>query len=124
MAKTRRTQHGGSKLNGLIALVIVAVVVVGAIRIVPVYITAYAYRDFIRTKAKFADVERRPVEEVRKDVYDKARELELPVEMNQINIEKVPGGIRIQSAFSMPVDLVVMQRDFHFDFVADTRSTY
>lgn len=124
MSNTSRKQYGGAKLNTIIAFVIIAALVVAGIRIVPVYITAYAYRDFIRTKARLADVNRQPVNVIQDEIYKKAQQLEIPVERSQISVEKVSGGVRIQSSFALPVDLVVMHRDFHFNFVEDTRNAY
>lgn len=124
MQRIPRNQRGGSKLQAVIALVILAALVIGAIRIVPVYVRAYELRDFMRSEAKFAGVNYKPHEEVRNDVYRKALELELPLDPKQLQSSTVPGGVRVVARFSVPVDLVVMEHSFNFEFVADTRSAY
>lgn len=124
MQKISRNQRGGSKLQAVIALLILAALVIGAVRIVPVYVRAYELRDFMRSEAKFAGVNHKPPEAVRSDVYRKALELELPLQQNQLQSSIVPGGIRVAARFSVPVDLVVMEHTLNFEFVADTRSAY
>jgi hypothetical protein len=124
MQKTFQNQRGGGKLQALIALVVVAILIIGAIRIVPVYVRAYELRDFMRSEAKFAGVNRKPHEAVRNDVYLKAMALDLPVERNQIQSSAVPSGIRVVARFSVPVDLVVMDYNLNFEFEGDTRSAY
>ncbi|MGH9863344.1 MAG: hypothetical protein ACRD35_07970 [Candidatus Acidiferrales bacterium] len=117
-------ERGGSKLKTLIALVAIAAVLIGVVRIVPVYVDAYNYEDSIRTQAKMYSVDRKPLDKVREELYQKAQELKLPITREQIQVSNAPGGIAIHSSFAVPVNLIVYQHTLRFDFSADTHSAY
>jgi len=118
------SQGGGSAIKILIALVVIAAVGVGGVRVVPVYVNVYEFEDAMRSQAKFATVERKTPEGIRDDLYKKAKELELPLTREQIQVSTITGGVAIAARFTVPVDLVVTQRNFEFNLSADTRSAY
>lgn len=120
----RRRARGGSRLNSFIALVIVVSLFVAGIRIIPVYVRAYEFRDAMRSQAKFAGVDRKPKEVVREELYERARSLDLPIAPDQIQVALAPGGITVVSHFSVPVDLILFQYRVNFEFTADTRSAF
>lgn len=116
--------RGGTKVNLLIGLLVTAALIVGALRVVPVYIRSYEYKDYMRTQAKFAGVENKPPDAVRDALYRKANDLELPIRREQIRVGPGPGGVRITTQFTVPLDLVVYQTSLSFNFSEDTRSAY
>jgi hypothetical protein len=119
-----RKIRGGSKLNTLIALVIVVALFIGGVRLIPVYVNAYEFRDAMRSQAKFAGVDRKSHEQVREELYKKAVELRLPLQREQIQVTQAPGGIAVAARFAVPVDLVVFQHTVNFDFNEDTSRAY
>jgi hypothetical protein len=124
LSGTGSKAHGGSKLNALVALLIVVSLFVGGIKIVPVYVRAYEFRDAMRSQAKFASVDRKAPEQVREELFRKAKQLELPVAREQIRVVPAPGGIAVAANFRVPVDLIVFQHEFGFAFNADTSTAY
>lgn len=117
-------QRGGGAVKGLIALAIFASLILAGLRIIPVYIDAYAFRDAMRSQAKFAGVERKSPEQIREELYKKAQELELPITREQIQVSAQQHGVAIVARFSIPVDLIAYQTTLNFDYSADTRTAY
>ena len=122
-SQTRKVRCGG-KLNALIGLAIVVSLFVGGIKLIPVYVNAYEFRDAMRSQAKFASVERKSHEQVREELYKKAMELRLPLQREQIQVTQAPGGIAVAARFAVPVDLIVFQHTVNFEFNADTSTAY
>lgn len=124
LGKQASKARGGGKLNALIALVIVVALFVGGIKLIPVYVNAYEFRDAMRSQAKFAGVDRKSHEQVREELYQKARDLRLPVQREQIHVTAAPGGIAVATRFAVPVDLIVFQHTLNFEFNEDTSTAY
>ncbi len=118
------TARGGSALNTAIAVAVMAVVVITFLRVVPAYARAYEFRDSMRTQAKFAGIERKSEELIRKELHDKARSLDLPITPEQIRVSTIPGGIDVNCRFRLPVDLFLLNYTLNFDFNANTTTAY
>ena len=117
-------ERGGSRLKTLVALAAIAAVLIGVVKIVPVYIDAYAFEDSMRTQAKMFGVDRKPLDKVREELFQKAQELKLPITRDQIQVANAPGGIGIRTKFDVPVNLIIYQHTLKFDFNWDTHSAY
>ena len=117
-------QQCSTTIKTLLALVVVAAVIVGAVKIVPLYMKVYEFEDAMRQQAKFAGVERKEPTVVREELYKKAQNLKLPLTRDQIEVNRSTGGIAITARFTVPVDLIVMQRDFNFNLTTDTTTAH
>lgn len=117
-------EQGSATIKTLIALVAIAALIVGVVKIVPVYVNVYEFEDAMRQQAKFASVERKNETVLREELYKKAQDLKLPITREQIEISKRMGGVTIKVSFTVPVDLIVLQHDFNFDLDADTSTAY
>ncbi|MDA2913054.1 DUF4845 domain-containing protein [Acidobacteriia bacterium AH_259_A11_L15] len=116
---------GGSKLNLLIALTIAAAIILVAVRIVPVYVQNYQFEEAMRTRAKFASVERKSPEAVRTELLKEARELGLPEPPKlRLTVVPAPGGVRISSQYTVPVDLIFFQQNLNFSYRTETSTAY
>lgn len=118
------SEKGSATIKTLLTLVAVAALIVGAVKIVPVYVKVYEFEDAMRVQAKFAGVESKNETVVRDELYKKAQELKLPIDRDQIEISTSMGGINIKVRYTVPIDLIVMQRDFNFEYEADTSTAY
>ena len=116
--------RGGSKVQWIFALGVTAALVYTAIQIVPIYISSYALQDEVRNQARFAGVEKKSTEAVREDLYKKARELDLPIRREQIQVVPATEGVRITVRYQVPLDFKVYQTALSFDFQAETGKVY
>lgn len=123
-SKQASKARGGGKLNALIGLVILVSLFVGGVKLIPIYINAYEFRDAMRSQAKFAGVDRKSHEQVREELYKKARDLGLPLQREQIHVTSAPGGIAVAARFAVPVDLIAFQHTLNFNFSEDTSTAY
>lgn len=119
---TASRARGAGKLQLVVALGVTAALFLSAWRIIPVYIKSYAFEDTMREKAKFAQVERKPLEIIRQELHKRAQELELPVAREQIQVTEHGRGVRITVRYEVPVDLVVTEIKLQFDYTTDTGS--
>ncbi len=118
------TEQGGSRLQLLIALLIVAAIILAAVRIFPVYVSSYEFEDAMRSQAKYAGVNDKSPQQIQRELHRKALELSLPLERKQISVTPAARGVRIAARYTVPIDLVVYTANFTFDFQADTGSVY
>lgn len=117
-------ERGGGKIQALFALAVTVVVVVAAVRIIPVYSKAIQFKSAMVDQAKMANVTRKPPDQIRDELFSKAKELDIPMKREQIQVNPMQVGVRIAVRFSIPVDLVVTQMEFSFDYQTDTSSAY
>jgi len=108
--------RGASTLRGMILLSLFVLLGFMAYRLIPVYVNAFDFRDAMRTQAKFAAVDQKPFGTIREELYNKGQELNLPIERDQIQIDKGPDGTTISTTFTVPVDLSFLVKDVEFDF--------
>ena len=95
-------ERGEGRLGTLFALTLLAVLIYLGVKVVPVMVNTYAFRDFIQEEARFASV-RKDDDEIRERVWKKARELELPVEMKQIRTERSNSRFDIAIKYTVPI---------------------
>lgn len=93
---------GEGRLGTLFALTLLAVMIYLGVKVVPVMVNTYAFRDFIEEEARFAAV-RRDDEEIKTRVWRKARELDLPIELKQIQTERSNSRFDIRVSYSIPI---------------------
>ena len=118
-----RSERGGSKLQVLFALALTAALLVAGIRIIPVYIAAFKLEDEVRTKCKFAPVERKSPEVVREELLKTAQDLDLPLQREGIQVAPTSGaGLKISIKYTVPVDLILFNVNLPFNYSADSKS--
>jgi hypothetical protein len=110
-------QRGGSKLNLTITLAVMAAMVFGAIKIVPVYFANYEFQDALDSESRFAltGYPKRNEEDIRDDIMKKAQDLGIPAKREAIQVSLGNGKVEISLDYSVPIDLVVYQwtPEFH-----------
>lgn len=116
--------RGGSKVQLILGLLITAAIIIGAVRLVPVYANSFEFKDAIRTQAKFADVERKSPEAIREALYKKAQDLDLPVKREQIQVIPQRTGVQIQVRYQVQVDLIVYRPVLNFNYTEDTAHVF
>lgn len=118
----RRREHGGSKLNTILTLLIVGFMVFSGIQVVPAYFANYQLQDSIQTEARFAITSRKDADQVREDIWKKVQELGIPAKREAIRVNYGQGSVEISLDYEVPVDLKVYQFNLEFHPHADNHT--
>lgn len=110
----RRHQRGEGRIGFLITLIIVAIAIFLGVKIIPVRITAYEFRDVLREEARYGAV-RNSDAEVTKRILQKAAELEIPLEKKNLKVRRTVSEMIIRASYQHPIDLKVTTYVYEFD---------
>ena len=117
-------ERGSSKFNLIVTLLIMAAMVFGAIKIVPVYFANYQFQDSIESESRFAltGYPKKGMDDVKDDIYKKAQELGIPIQRDAIQVVMGNGTVDIAVNYSVTIDLGVYQWTPQFHPHADNHS--
>lgn len=102
MIKRIDSERGEGQMGTFFALFIVATLIYLGVKVVPVMITTYTFRDFLVEEARFAALKTKD-EEIKKNVLRKAQELELPVGPGDIKINRTQSYCDIMVSYTIPI---------------------
>jgi hypothetical protein len=122
MRPNRERERGGSKINGLLALIVLSGMVYCGWMVVPPFINNYQLEDAMKTEARFALAQRKTEDDIRDDIFYKVKDLGIPARRESILIDNVDGALRISLDYNVPVDLPGYQFNLHFHPQGDNRS--
>jgi hypothetical protein len=120
--RNRDTQRGGSRISSIIMLLVLAAMAFAAFKIVPAYFADYQLNDAMTTEARFAMVNRKAPADVQDDIWKKIQELGIPAKKTDILVISEQGLVKISVNYTVPVDLVVTQKDLQFHDQADNKA--
>lgn len=109
----RHGERGEGRLGLLIAVAVVAIGIFLAVKIIPVRIAAYEFRDYIEEECRFAAV-RKSDGEVRERIIQKAEDLEIPLDPKKLKMKRYSGEMIIKANYEKPIDLSVTTYVFKF----------
>src|SRR5690348_13509393 len=117
-------ERGGSRLNLIITLVILGSMVFAGVKVVPVYFANYQFQDAIESESRFAltGYPKKSIGDIRDDVWQKAQELSIPVQKDDIQVDVTNGSVTISLDYSVPIDLAVYQLTLQFHPHADNHT--
>ncbi len=113
----RMNQRGEGKLGCLFGLVILAAVLFVAYKMIPVKVKAAEMRDTITDEARSAGG--RSVDEVRKQIIQKAIDLDLPILDSQLTIDRRSDYIKVDVEYTVPVKFPGYTYQWHFQHHAE-----
>ncbi len=125
MARNQRSsEHGGSKLNLIITLLILGCMLFAGFKIVPIYIANYQFQDSLESESRFAlsGYPKKSPDDIRDDIYKKAQELGIPAKEEDIKVDVANGSVDLSLDYSVPVDLSVYQLTLQFHPHADNHT--
>ena len=109
----RSSERGEGRLGLIVALALLGVAFFVGIKIIPVRVNAYEFRDFMRDQARFASNIQN--EEIRKRIIEKAGELRIPLDKKNLRIFRSKNEVSIRATFEQPIDLKVSTYVYKFD---------
>src|SRR5262249_20676721 len=111
----------------LVLGLLAAAVYVGA-QVIPPYFANYEFQDTLNTEARMGTYSTKSDDVIREAVYRRAQELELPLNSEDIKLERVgPNGnaaVSIEVDYSVHVDLPGYPMDLHFHPVSKNKSVF
>jgi len=96
-----------------ILLLLVAVLYAGT-KLVPPYIDALQFNDYIKQEVKFALANRRTTDGLRTRIVEKAPEYNIDIKPKDVVIHKRGPVFTLELNYIIPVDLRVYQRNLNF----------
>ncbi|HEY6905018.1 MAG TPA: hypothetical protein VI216_11970 [Candidatus Acidoferrales bacterium] len=117
-------ERGSSKLNLIITLLILGSMIFAAAKVVPVYFANYQFQDAIESESRFAltGYPKKSIDDIRDDVWQKAQELSIPAQKDDIQVDVTNGSVTISLDYSVPIDLEVYQLTLQFHPHADNHT--
>ena len=111
--KRRNGQRGEGRVGFAIAVVIVGVSAFLGLKIIPVRIAAYEFKDVLREEARYGAV-RDSDKEVHKRIMASAAELEIPLLPKNLTVKRGAKQIVINATYVHPIDLKVTTYVYKF----------
>jgi len=103
----------------MIALALLGAGIFVGVKIIPVRVNAYEFRDFIQEECRFAATRNKDAE-IFKRVYDKAQDLKLPIAKKDIHLERTTHEMIISAKYTQTIDLKVTT--YVYRFAAEERA--
>jgi len=102
-----RNERGEGRLGTLFGILVMAGFIYLGVKIVPLLINVYEFRDSIEEQARFAALPRHDDEVVKHAILQKAVELRLPVGSKDVIVNRSSTRIDIQVKYVLPIETPV-----------------
>jgi hypothetical protein len=102
-----RDERGEGRLGTLFGILVLAMFIYLGVKVVPLLVSVYEFRDSIEEQARFAALPRHDDEEVKRSILRKARELELPVGAKDVSVYRTSTRIDIKVKYTVPIETPV-----------------
>ncbi len=113
----RHSEAGEGQFGCIIGLLILAAACLIAYKMIPIKVKASDLRQVIVDNAKSASMQRD--KQIRADIMNKAADLELPLEDENLTINRAHGSIRIEADYTVPVEFPGYTYMWHFHHEAE-----
>ena len=108
------SERGEGRTGFTITLVLFLVALFVAVKIVPVRIDGYNFRETLREEARFASIHRND-QDVRDRILDKAATLQIPLDPGDLTIRRTTSQVIINASYEQPIDLKVTTYVYKFE---------
>lgn len=115
--RRQRAQRGEGQIGCIIGLIILIACGYIAYKMIPVKVRAADLRQEITDIARSAGVYKEP--EIRKRILAKAEELNLPLESENLTIERKPDRVYVEAVYVVPVEFPGYTYQWEFKHIAD-----
>lgn len=107
-------------MKALFGLLVVVAAGYLAFAFMPPYFSKYQFTDDVTSIARFAGPSTRSEDDIRQEVMNKAKEYELPIKPEQVQVLRTGQSVRIQTRYTYVVNLVGgKQVPLQFDVQSD-----
>ncbi len=109
-----KAEKGSGRLKAIVWTCLIGGAIYVGIRVVPLYVDDYQFRDSMATAARFGSVRHESPEEIRANLFKEAQRAEMPLTLQDIKVVDHNGRIDISADYSVTVDLHVYQWKLNF----------
>ena len=109
----RHHERGSGRLGFILSLAVFCAVVFTAIKIVPVRINAYNFRDVMRSEARMGAV-RNSDSTIAKRILEQAEDLNIPLKKKNLRVRRTKSKMIIEAHYEQPIDLKLTTYVFKF----------
>jgi hypothetical protein len=106
-------QKGEGRVGFIIAVFVVGLAIFLGVKVIPVRIAAYEFRDVLREEARYGAV-RNDDASVAKKILAKAHELEVPLKASDLSVRRTTGEMIINATYEQPIDLKLTTYVYRF----------
>jgi hypothetical protein len=113
--RTRNGRHtrGEGAFGVIVGIVVLVAAVTCGIRIIPLYIHGNDIYDAMNEAANFGGI--KPLEKLQADVYNRAQEVGVPLNLSEIHVDQNGPYIVIRARYKQTVDLFGFKYVYNFD---------
>ena len=121
ICENRDPEHGSSRVNLVLTLLVIGTMIWVGTKIFPVYFAGYQFQDSIDSESRFAltGYPKKTPDDVRDDIFQKAQELGIPAKKDYIQVEFFNGRVEIALDYAVPINLAGYQFSLQFHPHAD-----
>jgi Domain of unknown function (DUF4845) len=110
-----RSQRGEGRAKAIAFTAFLVFGIFAAVRLLPPYMAEYQLADKMQELARFAVVNRYSEEQIRDHVLKEVKDLEIPVNREDIKVNASNEKVTISVDYRIPVDLLIYHFDLHFN---------
>ena len=112
----RHSERGEGRLGFIITLAVFLIGVFLAVKIVPVRVDGYQFRDVLRDEARYAAVHRYDGDSALfQRIMDSAEAMDIPLELDNVRVRRTKVEVIISVSYEKPVDLAVATYIYRFE---------
>lgn len=110
-----RDEKGEGRLGTLFGIFVLATFIYLGVKIVPIMINVYEFRDSIDEQARFAALPRHDDDLIKRNILQKAKELSLPVGSKNVQVSRTTSRIDIVVKYTVPIETPVYTYNWALD---------
>ena len=107
-------ESGEGRVGLIIAVLLVGIVAFMGIKIIPVRVTAYEFKDVIREECRYGAVRNNDAT-VAKRILDQASEMEIPLQKKNLLVKRTRSEMVITAKYEQSIDLAFTTYVYRFD---------
>jgi len=111
----RRDEAGEGRMGTLFGVLVLCLFIYLGVKVIPVMINVYEFRDSIEEQARFAAMPHHDDDIVKNNILHKAHELDLPVGAKDVLVSRTSSRIDIKVKYTVPIATPVYTYNWSLD---------
>lgn len=112
--RDRTAERGNGRIGFMLSLALLGAGLFFCLKVVPVRVNAYEFRDFLQEECRFAATRNHDAE-IFKRIFDKANDLRLPLQKKNLRMQRTSHEMIISATYEQTIDLKVTKYVYKFN---------